>query len=166
MQMRIRNYFYRSSLLLLVILLGCSRDDICTEDTPTTPLLIITFKDIANPNQSKSVPDLAITPVLSPETVVFRGTTDSIAIPLDVNSDLTQYNFVKDSSDDEFNIDLVTLRYSRDDIYVNRACAFKTFFEELAFQRDDESGTNWIVSGNVNLSTVENEEQAHLTIFH
>ena len=159
----------RSVVLLLVglILAGCTRDDICTQDTPTTPLLVIVFRDIASPNQSKSVPILLITSAQDQSTVVFTGTTDSIAIPLNVNLDVTSLDFTTNSnSEEDANTDLVNISYVRDDIYVNRACAFKTFYDSLGFERVDDVNQAWILTANVNLTRVENENEAHITIFH
>lgn len=161
----------RLSILALVLtgtlIAGCTRDDICTQDTPTTPLLIITFRDISNPNQAKSVPNLLIRPANDDITVVFTGTTDSIAIPLNVNQNITALDFTTNSnSEEDANTDAVNIRYVREDIYVNRACGFKTYYDSLSFERLDEVSDAWILTANINLTRVEDEDQAHITIFH
>jgi hypothetical protein len=42
------------------LLVACEKDDICAETTPTTPQLVITFKDANNINESKAVESLAV----------------------------------------------------------------------------------------------------------
>ena len=48
---------------------GCEKDDICDANTPTTPRLIVTFYDFANPTVLKKVTDLKVT-----------GTNESLAL--------------------------------------------------------------------------------------
>ena len=162
-----RHYKSVALALCFTLLAGCTRDDICTGDTPTTPLLIITFRDISNPNQPKSVPSLLIRPANDESRVVFTGTSDSIAIPLNVNLDLTSLDFTTNSnSEKDANTDRVNIGYQREDIYVNRACGFKTFYDALSFEREDDVNDAWILTANINQTRVENENQAHITIFH
>ncbi|KAA3620600.1 MAG: hypothetical protein DWP94_12400, partial [Flavobacterium sp.] len=75
---------------LLISFLGCTRDDICEEGTATTPLLIITFNDIANPSERKSVTNLSVeTANLESTEVIAAATTDSIAGPLRNTGNIT-----------------------------------------------------------------------------
>ena len=48
------------SALFIVFITGCTKDDICTEETPKTPLLIIKFKSKVNPLLSKEVSNLTV----------------------------------------------------------------------------------------------------------
>ncbi len=49
-----------SSVLLIIAFAGCNRDDICSEDTPTTPLLLIEFRDITNRLEIKAITSLRV----------------------------------------------------------------------------------------------------------
>ncbi|MBW4980800.1 hypothetical protein KZZ05_21230, partial [Marinobacter adhaerens] len=87
-------------------------DDICPESTPTTPKLIITFYDInVTPTELKDVPSLSITavgvnnPVSLNESGEIVANTDSIAIPLNPASTVVDFLFVRNSGNDEQNID-------------------------------------------------------------
>lgn len=154
-------------VLIAVFFFGCTRDDICDPNTAlTTPLLIIKFKDISNPTEDKSVSGLAVTTIGENPITILSATTDSIAVPLNPNLDTTQLNFILESSSDTPNIDVVNFNYSRNDIYVNRACAFRTTYEGLSAQIQSEGLDNWIFSTEVILSTIENENETHLTILH
>ena len=78
----------------------------------------------------------------------------------------TQLNFILESSSDSPNIDVLNFNYSRNDIYVNRACAFRTTYEDFSAQIQAEGLDNWIFSTEVIVSTIENENETHLTILH
>ena len=153
--------------LCCLIILSCSRDDICPEDTPTTPLLIITFNDIANPTQRKTVPNLTVETIeeISNE-VVSSTSTDSIAIPLRNTGGMTNYRFKKGVGTNEPNTDSVTFTYSNEDFYINRACAFKTVYRELDMTRQAEGSANWILQFNILTTDVIDESETHITIFH
>lgn len=158
-------------ILFIIIILstvqGCTRDDICAEGTPTTPLLIITFKDSANPLISKEVPNLTIETADANSTQVITAvSTDSIAIPLNVSTDSTKYRFKQDDGGDNPNTDILTFSYTREDVYVNRACGYKTTYDNLSVAKEDEGSANWIFLIEVINQTIENESQAHITILH
>ena len=158
-------------VLLLVIALSvnsCTRDDICTEETPTTPFLIITFKNFNNPLFSKSVESLTVTTIVDNDSidVVKFIKTDSIAIPLRTGFDFTDYLFVENDQDEEpGNTDKVTFSYQRENIYINRACAFKAIYTQLSANRESDNN-NWIQEIVINEFIVENENKTHVTIFH
>lgn len=152
--------------LILTTFLGCSKDDICAEDTPTTPLLIITFNDIANPTARKTVPGLVIRTTDVNQTVVVSTASDSIAIPLRTGANSTRYEFISNSGETNEISDAYTFQYTRDDVYVNRACAFKTTYKNLSATESDSGVTDWIFNLTINNETVENETSAHITFFH
>ena len=158
------------AFLILFAINGCTRDDICPETTQTTPLLIITFKNAAISTEPKQVPGLTIETTLeNSEIVLDNETTDSIAIPLNAGADITQYRFTinSDSEVEIPNTDVVAFNYEREDIYVNRACSFKTNFTNLQAAVEEE-GDNWIFQINVTAlnNTVEDENDTHITILH
>ena len=161
----------RKLLLLLTLVIslngGCTRDDICSEATPTTPLLIINFKDVANPLVAKSVSNLTVETDYDPSVLLLSEvTTDSIAIPLQTGLDNTRYRFITNAGETNELIDIYEFNYMRDNIYINRACGFKTIYTTLSAIEDDDEPVDWIINLDVLNTTVENENQAHITIFH
>ncbi len=65
------------------------------------------------------------------------------------------------------NTDIISFTYSTQDIYVNRACAFKTVYNGLEVAVELEVGNeNWIRDFTILNDTIANENEAHLTIFH
>ncbi|MFG6686137.1 DUF6452 family protein [Mariniflexile sp. HNIBRBA6329] len=178
----------RTSLLLLLltfvgigITIGCEPDDICSASTPTTPSLIIDTYDVDNPDNKKAVTKLLIGGIGNDFTLT-NGIVSAtqIVLPLKTDANTTQYAFIKDAfvnnngtpddtSDDYYdgNTDIVTINYSREEVYVSRACGYKTIYRNVTFTIEPDSD-NWIKSRqplNDNQS-VEDETETHYNIFH
>lgn len=169
--------FKRIVFLLSMVLAfnGCTRDDICPENTATTPKLIIVFNSNVNPDNltkenRKKVEVLSVETDYEESVIILATTaTDSIAIPLSTTSDITKYRFVRTRGTGDaavINVDKVTFVYSRRDLYVTRACGFKTEYDGLTPTLEDEGSDNWIQKITTNSETVIDEENAHLTFFH
>jgi hypothetical protein len=152
---------------ILFSVLGCTRDDICEEGLASTPLLIITFNDIVQPTIRKPVPSLTVETVETNSTqVISATTTDSIAIPLRNTGMETRYRFKSGVGTAAPNTDFITFNYSTEDIYINRACAFKTVYHELNAMVQDEGTANWILQFEIETTDVIDETETHITIFH
>jgi hypothetical protein len=82
--------------------------------------------------------------------------------------DITQLLFIEgDTEESEGNADLVSFNYQRENIYVNRACAYKMIYRSINIEVESESdNNNWIQNTEIVLTEVENENQAHINIFH
>ena len=167
----------------IAFVLSCEKDDICAETTPTTPHLIIRFYDVADADQTKTVTglfaqvlndDLSTTDIRN-ESVLNR---DSIALPLRTDQDITrfllytEYEFddggtPDDPDDDDIsgNPDTIEVIYTREDVYVSRACGFKTIFKDLQFSIEVDAD-NWIITSSVETDSIINENAAHVQIFH
>jgi hypothetical protein len=148
---------------------GCTKDDICTEDTPVTPKLIVQFNDILSRNDVKAVVDLRVILIDNDDTTnVYVGTSDTlVGLPLNSNLDFTEFQMITNSADeDNLNADTISFTYSTEDIYVDRACAFKTTYSNFNANIEDEGGTNWILDAEIETTNIDNENETHLTIFH
>ena len=149
----------------MLCLNGCTKDDICPEETATTPRLIIVFKDASIPVNDKAVPNLTINADYDGNIEVFKESNlDSIWIPLRTTDDSTRLLFSSSNSDGSIiDIDTVSFNYLRKDIYINRACGFKTNYDNLSSELETN---NWIQSITIEKTTIEDEAEAHITIFH
>lgn len=154
-------------LLLAVSFWNCEKDDICSEDTPTTPKLIIEFYDAANPTELKNVTNLGIAEPTF-ETGYSFNAVSTITVPIRTNQDTTTINFVLNGSDDDTTndiSDLITFNYSRIETYISRACGYKT-----TFILNDTNGleiptSNWISSYEIIQYNIENEDETHVKIY-
>ena len=160
------------NLILVVFVCGCTKDDICEESAPTTPLLVIEFRDALDRNQVKAVNELNILLTDDSGTAVFGTPTANdtlVRIPLNTEATFSEFQFIVNSTDtaDERNVDIVTFNYTREDVYINRACAFRVTYNDLNLNvEDDGANTNWILDANILKTTIEDETEAHITIFH
>lgn len=154
--------------ILIIAFSSCTRDDICSEATQTTSKLVINFKNFSSPLEARGVGNLTIISDLNEEIVIDNVTSDSINIPLHAGADFSSFQFIKFSdSETDTNTDVIRFDYQREDIYVNRACSFRTIFSELNYDlTPEDNNTNWIQSVEILNNTVENENEAHITIYH
>ena len=153
---------------------GCEKDDICDANTPTTPRLIVTFYDFANPTVLKKVTQLNVTGVNESVALNTFDAVDTISLPLKTTEDFTKYTFTLNASDPTHTVtDLLQFNYSREDIFVSRACGFKTIFDLNrtslpAFILNDDatvSQGNWIKKIEVIQPNINNENETHLKIY-
>lgn len=167
------------NLLLVLItflsLLTCERDDLCAETTPTTPSFVINFFNNTNQEAAKNVSNLyvfnATNGVLPDYTLV---STNKLILPLRTDQDSTTFILVNSTvlnSNDEItsgNQDSITINYSRENVYVSRACGYKTIFKDVTITIDEGTDGLWILNTealNDNL-TIENETSTHYSFFH
>lgn len=143
-------------LLISLSIIGCEKDDFCVD--PITPNLIIRFYDANDQTALKTISNLYVWPE-GRDSVVVNAVTDSIAIPLDVASGQTIYNFSNGTTQDQITID-----YTTQEIFVSRSCGFKAIFNNVTFT---PVITTWISSiSPTTVTTIENESAAHVQIFH
>lgn len=165
---------FKILLLTTVSLLqvNCQNDEICPEAVPDTPQLIIRFFDTENPLESKAVNSLKIfgEGIELPLPEVNQVTTDSIAIPLRGFEEETTFIMITDSALDEEgvetgNIDVLTFDYITKEVFISRPCGFVTNFESLLdFLAVDDD--NWIDGVTILNSSIVNENETHVQIFH
>ena len=153
-------------LLCFLGLLSCEKDDICLEGTPGTPRMIVLFKDYNYPSTSKAVNELTIKG-LSQEAnyQIFSG--DSIALPLRNNLDITQYKLVLDTDTEKQTSDSLQINHKQFDIYINRACGYKSnyIFGNPPYYHLSQ-GNGWIKSIAIIKDTITDEKSSHLAIYH
>ncbi len=179
----------RNLLLIVAVIaisyMSCERDDICPESTPTTPRLIIDLLDSANPENKKKVFKLVAIGEGVENNLVLPGhdleDLDVLSLPLKTTEDSTQYTLINDAeindngtpddSSDDFldgNFDTLTINYTREQVYVSRACGYKTIFKNITLVLDETDTDPWILSTEslTENQTAEDETTAHFNIFH
>ena len=158
-------------LLLFTVLSNCERDDICPESTATTPKLIIRFYDIAEQTETLRVLGLQVQGIDNEEVYQSATSTDSLALPLKTYDNTTSFKLHKEYVDDgngniSGNEDIINIIYSPEEVYVSRACGYKTIYNNVELSVIDD-GDNWIELIQIeNPLTVDNETSAHVKIFH
>jgi len=133
-------------IAFFIIILGfasssCEPDDICDPTTPTTPRMLIKFYDISNPSLQKNVTNLKVIGegmsegvVLNPSAVddtKYLANGNNILLPLKIDADIVKYKFILNYGNKNpllVNTDNLEFHYTRENLYVSRACGYKTIF--------------------------------------
>ena len=158
---------------------GCEKDDICASTTPTTPRLVISFYDKDNPDNPKNLSNLTAKAVGEENPIIFNeaGTEitkyetsgNSISLPLRLNSEITEYELTQNSSTPTLrNTDNIIIGYSTNQIYVSRACGYKTNFRlnsENPVTRPSGDLSEWINNLIIETTNIETENETHVKIY-
>jgi hypothetical protein len=176
----------RKLLYLLLLftfgLSGCEKDDICDANTPTTPRLIITFYSSTPPFVQQPVTRLKVIGEDRTEGIIFNKnadeenrylvSSDSIAIPLRIDSDSVTYSFILNSGSTNAaltNTDELKFNYTRQNVYVSRACGFKTIYKldtQTPIVRTDSGADGlWIQDIQIQNTNIEFENETHVKIY-
>ena len=165
---------------VIVYFSSCEKDDICVEGD--TPLLVIGFYDFEDTLEFKAVPNLRIKALvqmqgdsLLNDATAYgfsdRGSSgDSITIPLRISENVTPYQIISGSADnDEGNengsIDTLSFTYTVNERFVSKACGFVANFNELDTVRN-VFADDWIKRITVQETDVELSNTIHVKIFH
>lgn len=156
--------------LLLSGAMGCEKDDICVDGD--TPLLIIKFYDIEDPETLKAVNNLRVIglgkedPV---DTFADQSTLDSIALPLRAEEEETTFVLILDSDEEDGietgNADTLQFSYETLGAFVSRACGFVANYENLDSRLEPDT-LNWIQNIEVLIPSVKTQDTTHVSIFH
>jgi len=167
--------FMKKTVLLLLIALNfssCEKDDICDAATATTPRLIIQFYDFSNPTVPKTVSNLKLTSIGITDGLPFSGVS-KIEVPLKTTEDTVTYNFVQNGGDTNAtndNIDVIQFNYSRNTIFVSRACGYKTVYtlnspNGVVLTDNPTPDTFWIQNMTIETTNIETENEVHLKLY-
>ncbi|WP_412476291.1 DUF6452 family protein [Flavobacterium sp. TBRC 19031] len=156
-------------LCLVMAFSGCEKDDICVDET--TPQLVLEFYDISNPTVLKNVVNLKVTgDGMTDALNTFNGVS-TISLPLKTNEDTTKYHLLLNSnSSTASNEDVLEFNYTRENVYVSRACGYKTVFElnnanGLVLTDAITPDGLWIQDTNLQTNSIITENEVHLKIY-
>jgi hypothetical protein len=141
----------------LLINTSCEKDDFCIKN-PITQSLIINFYDDSSKETLKNVKNLYVWAEGKTDSLYINQTINTITLPLNSIATETIYNFSKENVVNQFKI-----TYTPKDEYVSRSCGFKVIFNDVTFSSDN----TWIIDFTPEtLTTIENQDEAHVQIFH
>lgn len=155
------------------ILWNCEKDDICEDGTPTTPRMIVEFYDNINPTVHKNVTNLGLVGEGQTNGLLFDGVS-KIQVPLKTTADITKFSFILDAKNVNVslrNTDNLEIDYTRKDLYISRACGYKTVFTlnndpNGIIQESNLVDTDkWIKQIIIQQHNILNEDEVHVKIF-
>jgi hypothetical protein len=150
---------YRSFLFLLVIIfLGCEKDDICIEGSENTSRITLGFVDY----KSKGPKDISLESIrgIGIDSIIEGINGNYLKFPLMVNSNITKYVF-------EYNqtLDTLTIHHRTIHKYLNRSCGYVSNF---IIKSDTEISKNhgWIREVSILNDSIFNEEKTNILIHY
>ena len=152
--------------MVLIIIYSCEKDDFCLIN-PVTSNLVIRLHDASNEDDTKTLDSLFVW--AEGRDTIYDGTTaiDSLAIPLNTLASNTVYHLSQMEDGKEL-LETFTIEYTIEDVFVSRSCGFRVVFNDVTITRNTTGNTNtWISSFSPEtLTTIDNQENAHIKIFH
>ena len=167
-----------SIILLSILIFGCEKDDICDPTTATTPRIILEFYNFSQQSMLKNISNLNVTgigSIIAPKDYI---TGTKIELPLKISDGIAndvpetvsyklQLNSTIPASSNE---DVVTFNYTKNTIYVSRACGYKTTFNLLSngtefIITDPLADGNWIKGYEIETRIINNENETHIKIY-
>ncbi len=160
---------------------GCEKDDICDANTPTTPRLVIEFYSISNSSVVKNVNNLKVIGDGMTNGIAFSSAIDGsqyvtngskIYIPIKTDTNSTTYSFILNygNTNTSFvNEDKITFNYTHRDVFVSRACGYKTVFtlDPIPYMQTAVPATSakWMQYISVDKSNIDNENETHIKVY-
>ena len=156
-------------ILFVFAFSGCEKDDICDATTSTTPKITIEFYDFVNTLTAKNVTNLGM--FSPPLTTGFSAKgVSKISIPLNTATETTTYNFIQNGADEittNDNTDVITFNYSKNTVYVSRACGYKINFNLTNTNSNllAPETNYWIKNIIITKTNIVNENETHIKIY-
>lgn len=158
-------------LLLALFAWNCEKDDICDETTATTPRLVVHFFAVDNPSVPKNVTNLKIMGEGAADVLGVVNGDSKVLLPLKTTDDSTSYSFILNSTSTTLNNeDKIQFNYTRQDIFVSRACGYKTIFSldsTTPYVHTDGAANDglWMQNIIVEQPNIETENETHISIY-
>jgi hypothetical protein len=171
-------------LFITFLFAACEKDDICDPSTSTTPRLVVQFFDNNNISLTRNTTNLKIVDdAISDAAPLLNeagGNTwnDSVVyLPLRVNENTTKFKLTLNADDNDATndkTDVLQINYTKNDIYISRACGFKAQFnlfgnpqQQPVILNDNPAAIegNWIKNIQVIQSQINDENETHVKIF-
>lgn len=162
-----KTFYY---LILFIVFASCEKDDICDANTPTTPKLVINFYDFTT-NQAKNVTKLTVYEDGNSTALATFDGVSVIKIPLKTTADNVKYRFILNNTSPTTaitNEDILEFKYSRENIFVSRACGYKTNYKLNSGTPIKTNPTSdpdfWIQTLAVQTTNITTENEIHIKI--
>lgn len=154
------------SVLVAIVLIGCQKNDICIESMPSTPRVVIEFRDADRPVRIKAVSSFNLREIDTDQFYYEEPVSDTLAfMPLPTNKESVTFELIIHQNDSTaLKRSIVKVNYSPEEEYVSMACGFRNRFSHLEASTTENE---WIKDLKIPDSTlVDNEETTHIYIYH
>ncbi|NUY79384.1 hypothetical protein HUK80_00635 [Flavobacterium sp. MAH-1] len=160
-------------VLFAVFQVNCERDDVCGGSTPTTPRIVVEFYDYNNTTLAKNVTNMTLKSTETDSVLTYTA-TNKVFVPLKTFDTTTTYAFTINDDENPNTLtftDSLMFNYATRDVYVSRACGYKTVFDlsqdigiPAVILNNGNPGT-WIRNIVIDTHTIEFEDETHIRIY-
>ena len=162
-----------AALFMVLLTTNCERDDVCSDATPVTPRVVVDFYDYNNNTQLRNVTNMTLKST-DTDSIITVGNASQVRIPLKTFEDTTTYTLTINDDENPATItrtDTLTFNYARREIYVSRACGYKTVYDldrgtgNQGVVLNNGTSGNWIRTVVIDSYTIEFENETHIRIY-
>lgn len=153
-------------LFSIFFLFQCEKDDICLSSIVESPDLVLLMLDAEDLRFRKTPSGFAIR-AIGTDSILPGGASDSLSLPLKIQENNVQFEFIVNQGTEEENRDTLQINYQRFDTFINGACGYRsTYILETPPALILNPGDNWIKGFTILKDTIADETRAHLGILH
>ena len=159
------SFIYTFLALASFSFLACEKDDICTQDDPTTPGIVLEFYDINNPTEAKIAPGLLA--YVQGSNLAIQAEGNKIILPLQVGQTQTTWQVTLNAQDQDVTNDItdeIILNYAVNHQYVSKACGYRAVFN-LEEANPVSNTNNWITNLTLQNSIISSQNETHIKIY-
>lgn len=159
---------FQLSLLLATTLtfICCEKEDICTQEDPTTAGVVVEFFNDTTRVETNKIPTNLVA-VVNGNTTGILTNGAKIELPLPVNNTNFEWNLILNGADEDPTndvTDVLNFTYSVEQEYISRACGYKANFildENVPLQATN----NWIRRIEIKNPNILNPNETHVKVY-
>ncbi|MHC5201666.1 DUF6452 family protein [Myroides sp. LJL119] len=152
---------------------SCEKDDICSQEEPTTPSLVVEFFDYLD----QEVPNngLVRAYVVGEPDHIIQSNSNKIILPLRLDASTTSWVLeISKQDQDQVSVfkDTLSFAYQVHTKYLNKACGYVSTFSlnqdgsSPLLNGKKQSTGNWIKQYQTQKNEITDQNEAHLKIFY
>ncbi len=159
---------FRLSLLLAttLVFVCCEKEDICTQEDPTTAGVVVEFFNDTTRLDTNKIPANLVAVVNGNSTGILANGA-KIELPLPVNNTHFEWNLVLNGADEDTSndiVDVLNFTYSVEQEYISRACGYKANFI-LDENTPLQATYNWIRRIEIKNPNILNPNETHVKVY-
>lgn len=160
------NKLYTSLLVGLLVFTSCEKDDLCEGTDNQTPRLHISLFDQYNADNKKNA-DYIKAYIPGNEKYIEYNSVSDFYLPLNTTTSSTEWTLelydVNGTEKTLIGTENILFNYAPENIYISKACGFKTNYNAFSYSRTSNS---WIGGISLTTNNITDESNTHLQIYY
>lgn len=152
----------------IIALYGCEKNDLC-DGVSQTPRLHIELRDLFAPENPKTANLVELHYGNTNNFIEYKNTA-TLYIPISPMHNQAEWTiklYHLDNANEKTLLgeEKFNFTYTPKNIYISKACGFRTQFEAFSYQRQ-QTNTQWIKGIDLTTNTISNETDIHFLLFY